>query len=182
MTSEENDAREEKMTPRQIQDERIRRFPERLCEAMGKESVRSFARKIREVSTTVRGKKFSESVLRKYLNGTSYPSLDRLLAIADTAGVSILWLATGTGPTQEEQIGVREGKSAYTLNQSRINKEVLREIEYHMNIMIEEEDLDPTPEQKAKFVSDLYEYIVEGDIAEGEDRAKLIRLVVSNAA
>ena len=41
----------------------------------------------------------SESLLRKYLGGAE-PSTLRLVAIADTAGVNVLWLATGRGPKQ----------------------------------------------------------------------------------
>ena len=39
----------------------------------------------------------SEGVLRKYLSGPSLPGLDKLVAIAKTAGVNIEWLATGKG-------------------------------------------------------------------------------------
>jgi len=36
-------------------------------------------------------------VIRKYINGESYPTLDRLETIAATADVSFTWLATGEG-------------------------------------------------------------------------------------
>lgn len=39
----------------------------------------------------------SEAAFRKYLGGTQ-PSADRLVTIADTAGVNVLWLAAGRGP------------------------------------------------------------------------------------
>jgi len=40
----------------------------------------------------------SPSVIRKYQRGESDPSRERLVAIAEAAGVNLLWLATGEGP------------------------------------------------------------------------------------
>ncbi|XDF79168.1 helix-turn-helix transcriptional regulator [Aliivibrio fischeri] len=63
----------------------IMRFPERLRESIGDISVREFAQKCGH----------SESGLRKYLSGTTYPSLDKLIIIAEAANVSFEWLCTG---------------------------------------------------------------------------------------
>ena len=60
---------------------------DRLREAIGDESQASFARRAG----------VAESVFRKYLAGAQ-PSTDRLVAIADAAGVNIAWLAAGRGP------------------------------------------------------------------------------------
>ncbi|MDC9594302.1 helix-turn-helix domain-containing protein [Xenorhabdus sp. IM139775] len=38
---------------------------------------------------------WSEKVIRNYLNGDTYPSLDRLAVIANVSGCSIGWLASG---------------------------------------------------------------------------------------
>jgi transcriptional regulator with XRE-family HTH domain len=65
----------------------IGRFKERLKIITEKESLRGFGRKAG----------ISEGALRHYLNGDSYPDLDRLAAIAEQANVSLLWLATGEG-------------------------------------------------------------------------------------
>lgn len=60
----------------------------RLLAAMGTEvSQTEFARRCG----------ISESLLRKYLAGAE-PSTKRLVAIADAAGVNVLWLAAGRGP------------------------------------------------------------------------------------
>lgn len=67
-------------------------FKNRVKQAMGGESTRAFARTA----------KISESVLRQYIKGESLPTLDRLIAIADTAKVNLLWLATGEGPMRGE--------------------------------------------------------------------------------
>lgn len=40
----------------------------------------------------------SPSVLRQYCLGKSLPGLERLIAIAKTGNVNLLWLATGEGP------------------------------------------------------------------------------------
>jgi transcriptional regulator with XRE-family HTH domain len=63
-------------------------FKSRLKVAIGGESVNSFAKKC-----DVR-----ESLLRKYLAGTTTPGTDKLIAIAEAANVKIEWLATGHGP------------------------------------------------------------------------------------
>ncbi|BEP87962.1 hypothetical protein GmRootV512_29640 [Variovorax sp. V512] len=62
-------------------------FPARLSRVVQVDGVRAFAR----------GAGLSEGVVRKYLNGESFPTLDRLEKIAGTAGVSLGWLATGEG-------------------------------------------------------------------------------------
>lgn len=67
-------------------------FAQRLKDAIGERSVNSFAKKAG----------LSEGVLRQYLGGKSSPGLDNLLAISETAGVSLLWLATGQGSMREE--------------------------------------------------------------------------------
>ncbi|EMO4249217.1 helix-turn-helix domain-containing protein [Citrobacter freundii] len=63
----------------------IVRFGERLKEAIGGESNLSFAKKCG----------LSETVIRNYLAGKSYPGIDKLPAIAEAAGTSIEWLVTG---------------------------------------------------------------------------------------
>lgn len=60
----------------------ITRFPERLKEAIGNTSVRKFAQKCGH----------SESGLRKYLAGKTYPPLDKVMDIAKAADVSVEWL------------------------------------------------------------------------------------------
>ncbi len=40
----------------------------------------------------------SEGALRKWMQGTSEPTRDRLVAIARAAEVNVAWLATGSGP------------------------------------------------------------------------------------
>lgn len=84
-------------------------------------------------------------------------------------GVNINWILTGTGPTHVKAITA-----------DCLDAELLRDIERHMHAVIEAEGLDWPPEQKANCVSRLYEYIVREGITSQDERAKVIRLVVSN--
>ena len=62
----------------------VRGFIHRLRQIIGERSVHRFAREAG----------LSDSLMRKYLNG-SYPGLDRLVRLAAAGGVSVQWLATG---------------------------------------------------------------------------------------
>ena len=78
---------------RALHEEQIDRFKDRLKEAIGSESARSFSKRC----------DISESVIRKYLNG-SYPVMDKLPRIAEATKRSIEWLITGYIPTEEEAL------------------------------------------------------------------------------
>ena len=62
-------------------------FSDRLTQAIGGRSVRSFAAACN----------LSDGVVRQYLSGKSEPGLTALLNIARTASISVEWLATGKG-------------------------------------------------------------------------------------
>lgn len=59
----------------------IVRFKERLVEAMNGESSRGFAARCG----------LSDTVIRNYLSGKTYPSLDRLAMIAEASGKPLVW-------------------------------------------------------------------------------------------
>ena len=88
----------------------VGRFKERLKSVINEESLRGFGRKAG----------ISDGALRHYLNGDSYPDLDRLAAIAEKSGVNLLWLATGEGPKYPEARGspdrVYEESAPYPLD------------------------------------------------------------------
>jgi transcriptional regulator with XRE-family HTH domain len=157
-----SDSSKETMTSRQSSGRELRRFSERLKASLEGQSIRGFAQK----------SDLSEAVLRNYLRGESYPTLDRLARIANAAKVKLAWLAAGEGPMREDD----------PAPPAHIDQELLHEIIYQAELMAEEEDLDPTPEQKAKFVSGLYVYILEEEIEEDTARRKAIRLVINNVA
>lgn len=78
---------------RVLHDARIRRFPARLRQAIGTIKTRPFARDAR----------LSDGVVRSYLNGLTFPTLDRLDALAAAAGVTPEWLLTGDVPIAIDQ-------------------------------------------------------------------------------
>ncbi len=65
-----------------------RGFPERLRLAMKGRSIREFASSA----------SMSAGTLHNYLNNESLPTLDKLLALVNTANVNLNWLATGVSP------------------------------------------------------------------------------------
>lgn len=64
---------------------KLQTFKDRLSDVMQGASIPSFAKKCG----------MSETVIRDYLSGKTYPSLNRLATIAENSGVSYDWLATG---------------------------------------------------------------------------------------
>jgi transcriptional regulator with XRE-family HTH domain len=69
----------------------IGRFPDRLKEAIGEKSVRSFA--------SLSG--LSPTVMHQYLAGKSEPTRLALIALANAAEVNLEWLMTGDGPMKK---------------------------------------------------------------------------------
>lgn len=86
-------------------------FANRLAQAVGNESARSFARRVGISSTSI----------SKYLSQESLPSVDRLVAIAVASGVDLRWLACGDdwasvlsgGKIPEPQSAVQEENGSY---------------------------------------------------------------------
>lgn len=89
------------------------RFKDRLKEAIGHDSIRAFADKCG----------LSEGVLRNYLRGDTYPTLDRLLTISIASGIPMAQLATGEGYGQQTgHDEAREPVPAYNPSQARQTK------------------------------------------------------------
>ncbi len=93
-------------------------FSKRLKSVIKGESVSSFASKCG----------FGESLLRKYLNGTT-PGADKLLAMAKAANVSVEWLISGK---EENRYKNESASSESIVAESRItqNQAYLSEIGY----------------------------------------------------
>lgn len=68
-----------------IKNKNVKTFKDRLLSSMQGLSVSAFAKKC----------DMSETVIRDYLSGKTYPSLTRLEVIAEKCNVSFNWLATG---------------------------------------------------------------------------------------
>lgn len=69
-------------------------FPDRLKQAMGDRSVRSFALACGT----------SNTAMRQYLAGKSEPTRPVLLNIAQITGVAVEWLLSGTGPILKGEV------------------------------------------------------------------------------
>ena len=97
-------------------DNAAKNFSVRLKELIQTESIRSFARNC----------SLSETALRKYLNSESTPNLERLIAIANYAQVSLEWLATGKGQRQPSFLGlIQEEKGIYHIQPEQASSQVV---------------------------------------------------------
>ncbi|TBR38132.1 LexA family transcriptional regulator [Marinomonas agarivorans] len=79
-------------TLQSLYERQINRFKDRLKEAIGDESVRSFSKRCG----------ISESVIRKYLAG-SHPVLDKLPKIAEATNKSMEWLVSGAQSVEQQE-------------------------------------------------------------------------------
>lgn len=117
---------------------------DRLRSVMGEESQASFARR----------SGVAESVLRKYLAGAQ-PSTDRLVAMADAAGVSIEWLAAGRG--SRSRLGDRSTDGAPLSDRARLATAV-RAVEEGLDAIGKK----MLPAKKAELICAAYDLLAEG--------------------
>jgi len=121
----------------------------RLKAIIGGESVSSFARR----------SGMAESVLRTYLRDGRMPPLDRALAIAAAAGVSVDWLATGRGVRALAQVtaaytATSEGSAAAGADAPVIDAAVLEGI---VKAVLKGQGGQGSPERLAAMIVDLYQ-------------------------
>ncbi|KFA59701.1 prophage MuSo2, transcriptional regulator, Cro/CI family protein [Gilliamella apicola] len=90
-----------------IKNKNVKTFKDRLHSSMQGLSVSAFAKKC----------DMSETVIRDYLSGKTYPSLTRLEVIAEKCNVSFNWLATGY---KLEVLGSKDDENVYNENIYRI--------------------------------------------------------------
>lgn len=127
-------------------------FPQRLAEIKGGMSTLGFAQKCG----------ISESIFRKYLSGTSVPGADKLVEIAQTAQVSLSWLATGEG----RRDGVEDTLDLATLRAVIAGvEEGLKEIGGSM-----------ASDKKAELIALLYEMACNGESISEKPMLRLVRL------
>lgn len=109
-------------------------FRARLTEAIGDRSVLSFAKECG----------MSDSLVRKYLAGT-LPGLDKVVVMAQVAGVSVQWLATG--------------KEIPPLGQPQIDYDKLEEVMTKTLLLFQKRGVKLKPEVQARIIRLLYEYV-----------------------
>lgn len=169
-TNNEPDAEKKNRTPRPILDKQIGRgigrFGERLEEVIGGKSVRAFARRA----------KMAEGTLRQYISGNRYPDLDFLVAIAETAGVNILWLATGEGEKYPCEHGkTNEETGIYTA--LKINDDVLVRSLEAVDEALALAGREVGIERKAGMVAAVYGALARP--GQAADHAEIMRLIRS---
>ncbi len=106
----------------------------RMRECIGEEPVAAFARKCG----------IGESLMRKYLSG-SEPSASNLSRIADVAGVTLDWLATGRGPKRRADAQTRATPDISASPHARRWEKIIALVE-----AIEDE------QERAAFLDELY--------------------------
>ncbi len=135
------------------------RFPERLKETIGEDSLRKFAGKCG----------LSEGVLRSYLRGNTYPTLDRLDAIAAAGGIRAAWLALGEGgKTQDED---------HPWTGAPLDKQILFEIIVKLEGIFRHISKPWSPEDKAKLIILLHDEMMEGEMKADEIEKNVLRLI-----
>jgi len=127
-------------------------FPRRLAEIKGGMSTLAFAQKCG----------ISESIFRKYLAGTSVPGADKLVEIAQTAKVSLSWLATGEGRPD----GLEE----------TLDLAALRSVIAGVEDGLQEIGGTMAPEKKAELIALLYEMHCNGESISEKPMLRLVRL------
>ncbi|MGC0197994.1 helix-turn-helix domain-containing protein [Enterobacter cloacae complex sp. 2025EL-00064] len=112
----------------------INRFSERLKEAMEAANIASNVQLARQTE-------LSESTIRKYLKGETYPTLDRLALLAEACSCSASWLATGEGDTR---LQINDAAESLVYKCERVGPEVDKILSYL------------SPEQQDKFLKVIY--------------------------
>lgn len=152
---EKTDADKEGAEARRSSTLELGRFGERVRACVGEESLRSFARKAR----------IDEKSLRKYMAGETVPSFEAAFGISEAAGVSLMWLATGTGSMRGSQ----------EVMVAPLDRELLRLVIEEVEQLLVDVNGDLEPEKKAELIALIYEEVRE---QEGTvDRARVLRLI-----
>lgn len=142
----------------------LRCFPDRLRKVIAGKSIRGFAKECR----------LSEGVLRSYLRGDTFPTLDRLEAISTAAGVSPTWLATGeTSGAGDGASFVRDPASGYRPVNEQLIGDVIEEVENRLR----EAGLDLLPAKKRELILTAYGLFARSGEMDRGTIDRLIRLV-----
>lgn len=159
---------------------------ERLQSLMDGDSIAAFSRRCG----------VPESNLRSYLRRGVKPGLDHLVAIADAAGVTVEWLATGREPRlRRDLVAALQAAATGTAKATVILSEAaarhagqaapawdedrLRDAIYAVEEALRQSNRDMDPKKKAGVVRAVYELLKEqADDAQSEQTsAKIIRLI-----
>lgn len=122
----------------------------------------------RKIAASVMG--VSPDTLQRYIREEVEPSLGPVVALAKAAGISLVWLTTGSLPMRPEE--------APPAPQGTWDPELLRDAVEALEEVLEEEDIDLSPSKKAEAIILLYEMEQES-AATGQkpDKQRILRLV-----
>lgn len=138
-------------------------FSKRLREAMAGRSIREFASSA----------SMSAGTLHNYLNDESLPTLDKLISLANTAGISLNWLATGRGAAS---IGDASKESLSGETTDRLDITVLTEALECIEQAIHELGISMSPEKKSSVTASIYDLFRE-QRDQPVNREKVFRLI-----
>jgi transcriptional regulator with XRE-family HTH domain len=120
--------------------------------------------------------------LETYLTGEAEPKISRLIAIADAAGVSLQWLATGELPvhTMKRLAGFREDVGRYGSADSApaLDADLMRNCIVAVEELLQEWDKPLPLDKKAELITLVYELELE-ERAKGKagaSGAEIVRL------
>lgn len=100
----------------------------------------------------------SESVVRKWRDGTSEPSRDHCVAIAKADGCSVGWLVAGEGP---ERMDGNESTSHSRSQAVRLDVVRLTSAVHLLEMALDLAGRDMTPADKADLIADLYGWLAD---------------------
>ncbi len=126
----------------------------RLKAIIGDESVSSFSRRCG----------MAESVLRTYLRDGRMPPLDKALAIAAAAGVSVDWLATGCGAHALAQARAAYAPSAEDVVAADAPVVDAAVLEGVVKAVLQGQGRQASPEHLAGVIVDLYQRALKRDV------------------
>lgn len=102
-----------------------------------------------------------ESTLRTYLNGAQ-PSTDRLVAIADTAGVNIAWLAAGRGPKKGAAPSQAQQQASQPAPAPPLNPELLQAAIEGVQEGLRRINRTVPADKHAQLIAAAYELLLDG--------------------
>lgn len=132
MSYEERDAKNDNNQKHPFPEKGIGCFAERLKTAMETSSLRGFSKKCG----------LSEATLRSYLMGSTYPTLDRLMQIADASSVDAQWLAFGVNGSPGGKMKSDEEEFVYVTQMAGSNG-VINRLHAFRADWLKEQGLEP---------------------------------------
>ena len=119
----------------------------------------------------------SSGTLHNYLNDESLPTLDKLIALANTSNVNLNWLATGRGPLQRAAESATEADGS----DNRLDVALLTAVLECLEKTVADLGIEMSAEKKSSVTASIYDLYSElGEKAVNKE--KIFRLIESMVA